>query len=92
MSVKELENRIAFLEKAVSDLQMRLPATGINGQEDPTKMDPKSQPHWWREGAGRFKDDPIFDEIVRLGREYRDSLDTDQTRKKSRNGRPKTKK
>jgi hypothetical protein len=29
---------------------------------------------WWERIAGRFENDPAFDEIVRLGREYRESL------------------
>ncbi len=33
---------------------------------------------WYVKEAGRFKDDPIFDEIVRLGREYRQSLPLDE--------------
>jgi hypothetical protein len=28
-------------------------------------------PTWWRDHAGRFANDPVFDEIVRLGREER---------------------
>jgi hypothetical protein len=28
-------------------------------------------PRWWADHAGRFKDDPAFEEIVRLGRQYR---------------------
>jgi hypothetical protein len=26
---------------------------------------------WWHDAAGRFENDPVFDEIVRLGRETR---------------------
>lgn len=29
---------------------------------------------WWERIAGRFENDPTFDEIVRLGRDYRESL------------------
>jgi hypothetical protein len=29
---------------------------------------------WWERIAGRFENDPVFDEIVRLGRQYRESL------------------
>lgn len=28
---------------------------------------------WWLDQAGQFKDDPAFDEIVKLGRAYRES-------------------
>jgi hypothetical protein len=53
-----LENRIEKLEKQVAELTDR---TGL-----PTRTrDP------WRT-FGAFKDDPLFEEAVRLGREYRD--------------------
>lgn len=71
MSNKELETRIIALERTVADLVRRL---GENGSQRAEDIDPKTQPRWWVEGAGRFKDDPVFDEIVRLGREYRESL------------------
>jgi hypothetical protein len=31
-------------------------------------------PTWWRDHAGRFENDPVFDEIVRLGRAERKKL------------------
>ena len=34
--------------------------------------DRSAQP-WWERIAGRFENDPVFDEIVRLGREYREA-------------------
>jgi hypothetical protein len=34
---------------------------------------PSDRP-WWQRIAGRFENDAAFDEIVRLGREYRESL------------------
>jgi hypothetical protein len=33
-----------------------------------------ADPLWWERIAGRFENDPTFDEIIRLGREYRESL------------------
>jgi len=29
---------------------------------------------WWIDDAGRFADDPVFEEIVRLGKAYRRSF------------------
>jgi hypothetical protein len=64
MTIKELEFRVQQLERVVERLQSRLVhQVGVN---------PKGR--WWRDAAGRFADDPIFDEIVRLGRQYRESL------------------
>lgn len=72
MPSNDIEQRVTALERAVADLEKRLAANGAH-TSDPRTMDPKKQSPWWIEGAGRFKDDPEFDEIVRLGREYRES-------------------
>lgn len=61
MTVSQLEKRVEALEKTVEELR-GIVATGTR------------QRHWWHENAGRFANDPVFDEIVRLGREYRESL------------------
>ena len=55
-----LEKRVSQLEQEVSLLKSHSAAQG-------------DQP-WWERIAGRFENDKAFDEIVRLGREYRDSL------------------
>ena len=59
MTLAEMETRLRFLEKNVKSLlaERKKPA-GKN---------------WWRESSGRFADDPAFDEIVRLGKNYRKS-------------------
>ena len=62
MSNTELATRLKALEKAVKDLRAQL--------DQNTMM--KSR--WWVETAGRFANDPVFDEIVELGRKYRESL------------------
>ncbi len=61
MTVAQLEKRVQVLEKTVEELREML---GAGAQ----------QRYWWQEDAGRFANDPVFDEIVRLGREYRESL------------------
>ena len=67
MSVAEIEQRIATLERKVEQLVER--------------HEPRPR-RWWVDDAGRFKDDPVFDEIVRLGRQYRDSLRPKKRRKR----------
>ena len=68
----ELEARLAALEQTVARLEARLnKATGQTG-------------HWWRDQAGTFANDPVYDEIVRLGREYRESLHPDRKRKRTK--------
>ncbi len=77
MTVAELTKRVAALEKAVEELQAKI------------SSDPKHPWHWWREGAGRFANDPAFDEMMQLTREYRQSLDARPPKTKKK---PKTKK
>jgi hypothetical protein len=60
MTVAELTRRVEALEESVRELREELSGRG--------------RPRWWRTGAGRFARDPVFEEIVRLGREYRESL------------------
>src|SRR5262249_42505235 len=59
MTTAELAERVVTLENTVADLKAQL-----------TRMAGASRP-WWRANAGRFADDPVFDEIVRLGQQYR---------------------
>lgn len=59
MSNTELENRIAVLEKEVAFLKQK-----IEKEEKPKEA-------WWKQRMGMFADDPIYDEAMRLGREYR---------------------
>ena len=39
---------------------------------------------WWHDHAGRFENDPVFDEIVRLGREARKSSRANLKKKRAR--------
>lgn len=38
-----------------------------------TELENKTEVPWWEQRAGTFADDPIYDEAMRLGREYRES-------------------
>ena len=69
MAHKKLEDRLAMLEQGVEALQKRL---------DELSSD---ELHWWRDNAGRFANDPVYDEIMRLGKKYRDSLHPDREKK-----------
>jgi hypothetical protein len=71
MTVAELEARLTALEKTVEKLKERVD----KGQDS-------SQP-WWIAQAGTFANDPVYDEIVRLGREYRESLRPGRRKKKT---------
>ena len=61
MPVPTLEERLAAVEAEVARLK-----------QEPT-VPPNNQP-WWEQIRGIFKDDPIYEEAMRLGREYRESL------------------
>ena len=62
MTSAQLADRLEALEKEVARL-----ASKISGPADPDRQ-------WWLEDAGRFKDDPVFEEIDRLGKACRRSL------------------
>lgn len=53
-----LEERVASIEEELKQLRQQLPTA--------KKTD-------WHALVGTFDDDPAFDEIVRLGKEYRNS-------------------
>jgi hypothetical protein len=55
--VKELEERVALLEE-----ELRLLKDHLQG---------KRETPWYRQILGQFRNDPAFDEIVRLGRQIR---------------------
>ncbi len=55
-----IEVRLAKVERELAILKAR---TGENG----------TKANWIEKITGSFKDDPDFDEIVRLGKEMRDS-------------------
>jgi uncharacterized protein YukE len=62
MTLAQIEQRLTVLERAVEDLRAEM------------NRSPAALNRWWRDYAGRFKNDPVFEEVVRLGREYRESL------------------
>jgi len=72
MAADDLEKRVAALEAEVAKLK----ATSDSTAERPHQ--------WWNEIAGSFADDPVYEEAMRLGREWRESF---RARSRPRNKR-----
>jgi hypothetical protein len=62
MATEQLETRVSALEVEIARLKKRLAEK------------PPSRRPWWKEIAGGFANDPIFEEAMRLGERYRRSL------------------
>jgi hypothetical protein len=62
MAVPQIEQRVAALEAEVNLLKRKLEAV----TNTPTP--------WWQEIYGTFAGDPLHEEAMRSGREYRESL------------------
>jgi len=63
MSTEALEDRLAAVENEVAQLKHELAADKSQGRSA-----------WWEKMFGSFADSEGFEEAVRLGREYRESL------------------
>ena len=63
MASLSLEERVSALEAELAELKSKLEAEK-----------PRSDTAWWKKIVGVFEGDPEFDEAMRLGREYRESL------------------
>lgn len=55
-----LEERVASVEATLADLQRQVEANS-------------AQKSWLEQITGEFQDDPVFEEMLRYGREYRES-------------------
>ncbi len=64
-TLETLEERMTALETKVDQLQR---------EKEQSKEQDKEVP-WWEKIRGQFKDDPMYEEAMRLGREWRNSED-----------------
>jgi len=62
-TAKELDRRVTALEQQLRKVRAELRVVRSVSKEP-----------WWERLAGRFKDDPLFDETIKAGRAYRRSL------------------
>jgi hypothetical protein len=67
VTLEELETRLTALEAEVTRLKARL-------GDDPRP--------WWQRFVGTFRGDPYYEEAMRLGRKYRESLRPKAKKKK----------
>jgi hypothetical protein len=59
-----VEERLAKIERELAELRNRVGS-------------PENKSHWITDMVGRFENDPVFDEIARLGKELRDAEEPD---------------
>ncbi len=62
MTLETLENRLNAMEAELAQLKQQMQTI------KPQETEPR-----WKQIIGVFKDDPLFDEAERLGREWRES-------------------
>ena len=65
-----LEESLTALEERVTVLEAE--AARLKAQQ--ATATPEDAAPWWKKIWGTFKDDPDYEEAMRLGREYRESL------------------
>lgn len=70
MSAQTIEERLTAVETELQELKR---------EKEQTKEQNKAIP-WWEQIRGQFKDDPMYDEAMRLGREWRESEDADEVK------------
>jgi hypothetical protein len=72
MATTEVEERLAQLERSFSERIARLEEEVSRLSQHAAASAPETA--WWKRIVGVFQDDREFDEAMRLGRAYRDSL------------------
>ena len=59
----QLDCRVTLLERQLRKMRSELQVARQASQEP-----------WWKRLAGKFKNDPLFDETIKAGKAYRRSL------------------
>jgi hypothetical protein len=74
MAQPSVDDRITELERRFSRqiAELEVKVSDLSGQVGTTS--PSAYTAWWKKIVGIYQDDPEFDEAMRLGREYRESL------------------
>jgi hypothetical protein len=74
MATTEMERRLAQLESSFSERIARLEEQVSRLSQQVTEAAVPPGTAWWKRIVGVFQDDPEFEEAMRLGRAYRESL------------------
>jgi hypothetical protein len=74
MAVTSLEDRIVQIEQTFSRRIAELEAQVLRLSRQVNAQPTSGETAWWKKIVGVYKDDPEFEEAMRLGREYRESL------------------
>jgi hypothetical protein len=74
MATSDMERRLIQLEQTLSERIARLEEQVTELTRQVREAPPAPESAWWKRIAGVFKDDPEFEEAIRLGRAYRESL------------------
>jgi hypothetical protein len=69
MSPKALEKRVAALEEELAQLKTKVEKA-------------KPEKPWWERIAGTFETDPVYEKAMKLGRDYRQSLESQKPSRK----------
>jgi hypothetical protein len=62
MSNQLLEERVAAVEKGLEEVRREI-----------SRLETQAKDNWLDSLLGRFKDNPYYDEVVRLGKEFREA-------------------
>jgi hypothetical protein len=74
MSNEQIERRLAAVEAEVAEIRRQLAEPEPAREPDPETGDlPASGPDWLKRITGSMKDFPEFEDLLRYGREYRES-------------------
>jgi hypothetical protein len=74
MAQTSLDEKITEMERRFSQqiAELEVKVSDLSGEVGTTL--PSAGAPWWKKIVGIYKDDPEFDEAMRLGRQYRTSL------------------
>lgn len=71
----KLEDRIVQIEQTFSRRIAELEAQVARLSEQVNAQPSTGETAWWKKIVGIYMDDPEFEEAMRLGRKYRESLE-----------------